>query len=94
MVLRKRSEQRKELWHRERLRMQYGLERKSRLHLPLDNSPPRAAAHKYLMIRQCNYFADPLGGPCVVCYDSQTQRSARREATAARHWLKVVEAEE
>ena len=94
MVLRKRSEQRKELWHKERLRMKYGLERKTRLHLPLNNIPHRAAAHKYLMIRQCNYFADPLGDPYVVCYDSQTQRSARREATAAKHGLKVVEADE
>ena len=94
MVLRKRSEKRKELWHKERLRMKYGLERKTRLHLPLNNIPHRAAAHKYLMIRQCNYFADPLGDPYVVCYDSQTQRSARREATAAKHGLKVVKADE
>ena len=94
MVLRKRSEKRKELWHKERLRLKYGLERKTRLHIPLNNIPHRAAAHKYLMIRQCNYFADPLGDPYVVCYDSQTQRSARREATAAKHGLKVVEADE
>ena len=94
MVLRKRSEKRKELWHKERLRLKYGLERKTRLHIPLNNIPHRAAAHKYLMIRQCNYFADPLGDPYIVCYDSQTQRSARREATAARHGLKVVEADE
>ena len=94
MVLRKRSEKRKELWRKERLRLKYGLERKTRLHIPLNNIPHRAAAHKYLMIRQCNYFADPLGDPYVVCYDSQTQRSARREATAAKHGLKVVEADE
>ena len=94
MVLRKRSEKRKELWHKERLRLKYGLERKTRLHIPLNNIPHRAAAHKYLMIRQCNYFADPLGDPYVVCYDSQTQRSARRETTAAKHGLKVVEADE
>ena len=94
MVLRKRSEKRKELWHKERLRLKYGLERKTRLHIPINNIPHRAAAHKYLMIRQCNYFADPLGDPYVVCYDSQTQRSARREATAAKHWLKVVKADE
>ena len=93
-MLRKMSEQRKELWRKERLRLKYGLERKTRLHIPLNNIPHRAAAHKYLMIRQCNYFADPLGDPYVVCYDSQTQRSARREATAAKHGLKVVEADE
>lgn len=94
LVLRKRSEKRKELWHKERLRMKYGLERKTRLHLPLNNIPHQAAAHKYLMIHRCNYFADPLGDPYIVCYDSQTRRSARREATAAKHWLKVVKADE
>ena len=93
-LMRKKSEQRKELWRKERLRLKYGLERKTRLHIPLNNIPNRAAAHKYLMIRQCNYFADPLGDPYVVCYDSQTQRSAQREATAAKHGLKVVEADE
>ena len=46
------------------------------------------------MIHRCNYFADPLGDPYIVCYDSQTRRSARREATAAKHWLKVVKADE
>ena len=93
-VLRKRSEKRKELWRKERLRMKYNLERKTRLLLPLNNISHRAAAQKYLMIRQCNYFADPLGDPRIVCYDSETQRSARREATAVRHGLKVVEADE
>ena len=37
---------------------------------------------------------DPLGDPHIICYDSETQRSARREATAAKHGLKVVEADE
>ena len=45
------------------------------------------------MIRKCNYFAAPLGDSHIVCYDSQTQRSPKREATAVRHGLKVVEAE-
>ena len=38
--------------------------------------------------------ADPLGDPHIICYDSETQRSAQREATAAKHGLKVVEADE
>ena len=36
------------------------------------------------MIKTCNYFADPLGDPRIICYDSETQRSARREETAAK----------
>ena len=54
----------------------------------------RAAAQKHAMIKFCNYFPDPDGDPHIICYDSDTQRSARREATAAKHGLKVVEADE
>ena len=54
----------------------------------------RAAAQKHAMIKFCNYFAYPLGDPHIICYDSETQRSAQREATAAKHGLKVVEADE
>ena len=35
-----------------------------------------------------------IGDTHIVCYDSETQRSVRREATAAKHGLKVVEADE
>ena len=93
-LLRKKSEQRKELWHKERLRAFYGLDRKTHLRIPDNPMSRRAIAHKYVMIKVCNYFADPLGDPHIICYDSETQRSAQREATAAKHGLKVVEADE
>lgn len=93
-LLRKKSEQRKELWRKEQLRAFYGLERKTKLRIPSSPLPHRASAHKHAMIRCCNYFADPSGDPHIICYDSETQRSARREATAAKHGLKVVEADE
>ena len=93
-LLRKKSEQRKELWRKERLRAFYGLDRQTSLHIPSSPLSHRAAAQKYAMIKACNYFADPLGDPHIICYDSETQRSARREATAAKHGLKVVEADE
>ena len=63
-------------------------------HISSNPMSRKATAHKYAMIKACNYFADPLGDPHVICYDSETQRSARREATAAKHGLKVVEADE
>ena len=63
-------------------------------HIPSSPLSHRAAAQKYAMIKACNYFADPLGDPHIICYDSETQRSAQREATAAKHGLKVVEADE
>ena len=93
-MLRKMSEQRKELWRKERLRAFYGLERQTKLCIPDAPMSRRASAQKHAMIKFCNYFADPLGDPHIVCYDSETQRSAQREATAAKHGLKVVEADE
>lgn len=93
-LMRKKSEQRKELWRKERLRAFYGLERQTHLRIPDAPLTHKATAQKHAMIKACNYFADPLGDPHIICYDSETQRSARREATAARHGLKVVEADE
>lgn len=93
-LMRKKSEQRKELWRKERLRQDYGLERKTALNVPINPLSHKASAHKHAMIKCCNYFADPLGDPHIICYDSDTQRSARREATAAKYGLKVVEADE
>ena len=93
-LLRKNSEQRKELFRKERLRAFYGLERKTHLRIPSNPMSRKAIAQKHAMIKACNYFADPLGDPYIICYDSETQRSVRREATAAKHGLKVVEADE
>lgn len=93
-LMRKRSEQRKELWRKERLRAFYGLDRQTKLRIPAAPMSRRATAQKHAMIKFCNYFADPDGDPHIICYDSETQRSARREATAAKHGLKVVEADE
>ncbi len=44
------------------------------------------------MIKQCNYFAVDEH-PTWVGYDKETKRSARREATAIKHGLKIVGAE-
>ena len=93
-LMQKKSEQRKELYRKEQLRAFYGLERQTNLHIPSSPLSHRAAAQKYAMIKACNYFADPLGDPRIICYDSDTKRSARREATAAKYGLKVVEADE
>ena len=93
-LLRKRSEQRKELYRKEQLRAFYGLERQTNLRIPTNPMSRRATAHKYAMIKCCNYFPDPDGDPHIICYDSETQRSERREATAEKHGLKVVEADE
>ena len=93
-LMRKKSEQRKELWRKERLRAFYGLDRQTKLRIPAAPMSRRATAQKHAMIKFCNYFADPDGDPHIICYDSETQRSARREATAAKYGLNVVEADE
>ena len=93
-LMRKKSEQRKELWRKERLRQKYDLDRQTSLHIPINPLSHSASSHKHAMIKYCNYFADPLGDPHIVCYDSDTKRSARREATAAKYGLKIVEADE
>ena len=93
-LLRKNSEQRKELFRKERLRAYSGLARQTNLRIPFNPMSRRAIAQKHAMIKACNYFADPLGDHYIICYDSETQRSARREATAAKYGLKVVEADE
>ena len=93
-LMQKKSEQRKELWRKERLRQKYDLDRQTSLHIPLNPLSHRASSHKHAMIKCCNYFPDPDGDPRIICYDSETQRSAQREATAAKHGLKVVEADE
>ena len=93
-LMQKKSEQRKELWRKEQLRAFYGLERQTNLRIPTNPMSRRSASQKHAMIQFCNYFADPLGDPHIICYDSETKRSARREATAAKHGLKVVEADE
>ncbi len=93
-LMRKKSEQRKELWRKEQLRAFYGLERQTNLRIPSSPISHSASSHKHAMIKACNYFADPLGDPHIICYDSQTRRSARREATAEKYGIRVVEADE
>lgn len=84
---------RSELYRKERLRVLYGLERKTRLIFTDNPMTPRASAQKHAMIKECNYFAvdDDVW---AVCYDSQTLRSPRREATAIKHGLKIIEGED
>ena len=93
-LMQKKSEQRKELWRKERMRMVYGLERRTKLRLPLNSLTHAASACKYMMIRECNYFADPDGDSHIICYDSKTRRSEKREATAIRHGFTIVEGED
>ena len=77
----RRAEDRKELSRKERLREEYGLERKTKLNLPQRPITYSAASFKYMMIHKRNYFAVP-GHTWWLAYDSETNRSERSEATA------------
>lgn len=86
----KMSESHKDMWRKERLREEYGLERKTKLNIPFHPMTHRQSSQKHLMIKKYNYFADP-DDPHNVCYDRQTRRSERSERTAIRHGLRIVE---
>ncbi len=87
----KQSADRKELFRKEALREKYGMKRKTKLRLSALTQTARS--HKHSMIVKNNYFADP-DHVDYICYDSETRRSARREDTARRHGLTVVEGED
>lgn len=92
-VLRRRAEDRKELIRKERLREEYGLERKTKLHLPQRPIDGSSASFKNMMIRKRNYFAVP-GHTWWIAYDSETDRSERSEATARKHGFEIIEGED
>ncbi len=93
MLMKKRSEARKKLIQKERRRQELVLTRHTKLYMPVKPLSHTARAHKYAMIKKRNYFA-VQGDPQSVYWDSQTKRSARREATAIRHGLRVVQGDE
>lgn len=84
------SESHKDMWRKERLREEYGLERKTKLNIPFHPMTRAQTCQKHVMIKKYNYFADP-DDRHAVCYDSQTRRSERSERTAIRHGLRIVE---
>lgn len=89
-VMAKRGERHKDLWESERRRVLYGLEQKTNLRINLNKLSSTAGSQKSQMIRKHNYFADP-DHTSWVCYDSQTDRSPRMEATAIKHGLRIVQ---
>lgn len=89
--IKRRSESMRELRRIETLREKYGLERKTRFRCKTIS--PNGSAQKHLMIKLHNYFAD-ADHVTWVCYDRQTRRSPRMEATAMRHGLRLVEGDE
>ena len=90
--MKRKDEKRHELMESERFRLLYGLTRKTKLRISENPLSHKASAQKCAMIKSNNYFAVD-GHPSWVCWDADTVRSPRREATAIRHGLKIVEGE-
>lgn len=87
------SEAHKEVWRNERLREEYGLERKTKLNLSQRPMKSAAASFKNMMTHRLNYFSVP-GHPWWIAYDSETNRSERSEATARKHGFEIIEGED
>lgn len=87
------SEAHKEVWRKERLREEYGLERKTKLNLSQRPMKSAAASFKNMMTHRLNYFSVP-GHTWWIAYDSETNRSERSEATARKHGFEIIEGED
>lgn len=87
------SEAHKEVWRKERLREEYGFERKTKLNLSQRPMKSAAASFKNMMTHRLNYFSVP-GHPWWIAYDSETNRSERSEATARKHGFEIIEGED
>lgn len=86
----KMSKTRKELYRKERLRVEYGLKQKTNVRL--SNMTKQSYWRKYRMISEFNYFSDP-NDVRVVCYDGETRRDAASEEKAVKCGLKIVDCE-
>lgn len=84
---------RSQLADSERRRLALGFEQRTRMHIVVKRLSGRARAQKSEMVRFRNYFAVEEH-PSWVCYDSETRRSPRREATAVKNGLRIVAADE
>ena len=93
MLMRKKSEARKELMRMEGARIRFGLPQKTKLRITIAPVPPHALKQKSSMILRNNYFS-VKEHTSWVCYDSETRRSPQMEATAIRHGLRIVRGDE
>ena len=81
------------MYKRQAIRASYGLERKTKLRISINPLTKKASQSKYYLIKKRNYFAVE-DDSWVVCYDSNTRRSERMEATAIKNGLKIEQGED
>lgn len=78
-------------WVLERFRVRSGQPRQTKMRIRRLSDSGYSLRSR--MIRCFNYFADP-DDITVLCYDEQTDRRPRCEATARRHGIAIVPADE
>ena len=80
-LMQKRSEKRKELMRKERLRVNWGMEQNTNLHLPYDPYGKRRTSFKSTC-RRVGYIPGKAHNPnerWIIYYTDQTKRGAIRE---------------
>lgn len=88
----KKAEKWRETRERDKRRVGFGFEPQTNFNHSFVKLSHTAIGQKHVMIKRNNYFSDPEH-PSWVCYDKETKRSERSEATAVRHGLRIVQAD-
>ena len=100
-ITKRRSESRRELWRKEKLRDIYGLTRQTRLRLVQQPMTTSQTNHRYNAVKKYNYIvldvqcagSDP-SDRWLIFYDGNTRRAPRFERNLLRDGFKVLPWEE
>lgn len=93
-MMKRQSEARRDLIRREKRRALYAMERKTSLHLPMNNYTKSQVSHRYnalkrgyILMTDCS---DEGGERWNIYYDADTQRTAQFERNLAKDGFKVL----
>ena len=93
-MMQKRSEERKETIRKERMRELYGLERKTKLRLPMTKYTKRQVGHRYNALKRGYYVmldcSEGSGERYNIYYNEETKRSDYFERNLIKDGFKVV----
>ena len=94
-MMRKRSEERKETIRKERMRELYGLERKTKLRLPMNKYTKRQVSHRYNALKRGYYVmldcSEGSGERYNIYYNEDTKRSQYFERNLVNDGFKVMQ---
>ena len=94
-MMRKRSEERKETIRKERMRELYGLERKTKLRLPMNKYTKRQVSHRYNALKRGYYVmldcSEGSGERYNIYYNEETKRSQYFEQNLIKDGFKIVQ---